>query len=79
MVIDIFIADMKVSKRHAVILRGVDKCYYIQDLESKHGTMLKDQKLDDMEPLSDGDEIRIAVTDDNADGVRKYKFTQLIS
>ncbi|MCD4657001.1 MAG: FHA domain-containing protein [Planctomycetes bacterium] len=76
---DIFIADMKVSKRHAVILRGVDKCYYIQDLESKHGTLLKDKKLEDMEPLSDGDEIAIGLTDDNSGSFRRYKFTQQIS
>jgi serine phosphatase RsbU (regulator of sigma subunit) len=47
-----------VSRRHAVIVR-IDGTYYVEDLKSRNGTFLNDQRILERAPLSDGDLLAI--------------------
>lgn len=47
-----------VSRRHAAILRDHDR-FYVEDLHSRNGTFLNDQRIIDRLPLSDGDQLVI--------------------
>lgn len=54
---DIQILDHGVSRRHAEIFR-IGEIYFIQDLKSRNGTYLNEQKIEE-EPLRIGDQIRV--------------------
>jgi serine phosphatase RsbU (regulator of sigma subunit) len=47
-----------VSRRHAAILRDCDR-YFVEDLHSRNGTFLNDQRVVDRAPLEDGDQLII--------------------
>ncbi|HEY4235224.1 MAG TPA: SpoIIE family protein phosphatase [Lacipirellulaceae bacterium] len=47
-----------VSRRHAAVLRAEGR-YFIEDLESRNGTYLNEQRIVDRTPLRDGDELLI--------------------
>lgn len=47
-----------VSRRHAAILRDSGR-YFIEDLQSRNGTLLNDKRLTERSPLDEGDEILI--------------------
>lgn len=47
-----------VSRRHAAILRENDR-FYIEDLHSRNGTFLNDQRVVERSPLQDGDQLVI--------------------
>ncbi len=62
---DIFLDDVTVSRRHAVVAKR-DGEFVIQDLESLNGTFLNRKRIEET-ALSDGDELQIG----------KYKLTFL--
>ena len=47
-----------VSRRHAAVLRAEGR-FFIEDLESRNGTYLNEQRIVDRTPLRDGDELLI--------------------
>jgi phosphoserine phosphatase RsbU/P len=47
-----------VSRRHAAVSRA-DGRFFVEDLESRNGTFLNDQRIVDRTPLRDGDELLI--------------------
>ena len=47
-----------VSRRHAAVLRSEGR-FFIEDLESRNGTYLNEQRIVDRTPLRDGDELLI--------------------
>jgi sigma-B regulation protein RsbU (phosphoserine phosphatase) len=47
-----------VSRRHAAVLRAEGR-FFVEDLESRNGTYLNDQRIVDRTPLRDGDELLI--------------------
>jgi serine phosphatase RsbU (regulator of sigma subunit) len=47
-----------VSRRHAAIVR-IDGTHYVEDLKSRNGTFLNDQRIYDRAPLNDGDLLAI--------------------
>lgn len=47
-----------VSRRHAAILREQDR-FFIEDLQSRNGTFLNDQRVLERAPLADGDQLLI--------------------
>ncbi|MGD9634565.1 MAG: SpoIIE family protein phosphatase [Pirellulales bacterium] len=47
-----------VSRRHAAIVREQEN-FFVEDLESRNGTFLNDQRIDKRAPLRDGDEVSI--------------------
>jgi len=55
---EIFVNSDGVSRRHARIEIAADRAT-IEDLESKNGTFLGDQRVEGMRSLSDGDIIRV--------------------
>lgn len=58
---DLQFNDVKVSRRHARIWCDGGR-WYLQDLESKHGTHRNHQEIDDVQPLKDGDYIQVGRT-----------------
>jgi serine phosphatase RsbU (regulator of sigma subunit) len=55
---DVMIDVGAVSRRHAKVLReGAD--YYVEDLQSRNGTFLNDQKLEFRRVLKHGDQVRV--------------------
>ncbi|MDQ3778326.1 MAG: FHA domain-containing protein [Actinomycetota bacterium] len=63
---EIFLDDVTVSRRHAVLLRR-DGAFVIEDLGSLNGTYVNRRRIDSIE-LSDGDEVQIG----------KYRLTFLL-
>jgi pSer/pThr/pTyr-binding forkhead associated (FHA) protein len=57
------ILDERVSRRHLQIHYepGEDR-YYALDMNSRHGTMVNNQRISTDAPLADGDEIRIGTS-----------------
>jgi FHA domain/zinc-ribbon domain len=55
---DLFLDDVTVSRRHAVIEREEDGLY-IKDLESLNGTFVNRTRIADRQRLHDGDEVQI--------------------
>jgi phosphoserine phosphatase RsbU/P len=47
-----------VSRRHAAVLRAEGR-FFVEDLESRNGTYLNDERVVDRTPLRDGDELLI--------------------
>src|SRR4249920_1341863 len=47
-----------VSRRHAAILCERGR-YFVEDLQSRNGTLLNDKRLTDRAPLDDGDQLVI--------------------
>ncbi|MBB6431414.1 hypothetical protein HNQ40_003220 [Algisphaera agarilytica] len=58
---DLQFNDVKVSRRHARIWCDGGR-WYLQDLESKHGTHRNHKEIDDVQPLKDGDYIQVGRT-----------------
>jgi predicted component of type VI protein secretion system len=58
---DIVLADPEVSRRHAAI-REHGGGVAIEDLGSTNGTMVNDRKIQGVQPLNDGDTLRIGNT-----------------
>jgi pSer/pThr/pTyr-binding forkhead associated (FHA) protein len=63
---DIFLDDVTVSRKHAVLLRR-DDGYYIEDQGSLNGTFLNRKRIESSAKLDNGDELQIG----------KYKLTFL--
>jgi hypothetical protein len=59
---DIFIPQRQISRQHVTFIRENPERYWIEDHESKNGTWVNGNRLEGMRPLSDGDEIHIALT-----------------
>ena len=57
----IVLRDAKVSRRHAEI-RLQDSTFVLQDLNSRNGTFVNDQRISTAVPLQPGDEIRVGDT-----------------
>lgn len=55
---DIFLDDVTVSRRHAEVTVG-EEDILLQDLGSLNGTYVNRRRIDEAEPLLDGDEIQI--------------------
>jgi hypothetical protein len=55
---DLFLDDVTVSRRHAVIERD-DDGLYIKDLESLNGTFVNRTRITQRQRLHDGDEVQI--------------------
>ncbi|MEM1107080.1 MAG: FHA domain-containing protein [Planctomycetota bacterium] len=58
---DLQFNDVKVSRRHARVWCDGGK-WYLQDLDSKHGTHRNHKEIDDVQPLKDGDYIQVGRT-----------------
>jgi len=58
---DLQFNDVKVSRRHARIWCDGGR-WYLQDLDSKHGTHRNHKEIDDVQPLKDGDYIQVGKT-----------------
>ena len=58
---DIVVADPEVSRRHAAIRRHGDGVA-IEDLGSTNGTLVNGSKVQGVQPLSDGDSVRVGNT-----------------
>jgi len=56
---DVAIDDRWVSRYHARIVRQ-ERCYLIEDLDSKNGTFVNGQRLEAPHELVDGDQIQVA-------------------
>ncbi len=54
----ITLRDKTVSKRHA-LLENIDGLWFISDLDSRHGTFVNGEQLDQKRSLFPGDRIRI--------------------
>jgi hypothetical protein len=63
---DIFLDDVTVSRRHAVLLRR-DGGFFIEDQGSLNGTYLNRKRIESAQELENGDELQIG----------KYKLTFL--
>jgi hypothetical protein len=63
---DIFLDDVTVSRKHAVLLQQ-DDGYHIEDLGSLNGTFLNRKRIESSSRLENGDEVQIG----------KYKLTYL--
>jgi pSer/pThr/pTyr-binding forkhead associated (FHA) protein/ribosomal protein L40E len=63
---DIFLDDVTVSRRHAVVAKKDDHLE-IEDLGSLNGTFLNRRRIEAAAPLSDGDELQVG----------KYRLTFL--
>lgn len=57
---DIVLPDRRVSRQHAILERKEDR-YCILDCDSKNGTFVNGNLLQEATPLKDGDEIQIAM------------------
>ena len=55
---DIFLDDVTVSRKHAVIVKGRGDLV-LEDLESLNGTFLNRERIERRAALSDGDELQI--------------------
>ena len=55
---DIFLDDVTVSRRHAEIRRGPDG-YVVRDVGSLNGTYLNRSRIEEEEPLGNGDEVQV--------------------
>jgi len=55
---EVWIDSESVSRRHAII-RVENGRAALEDLGSKNGTWLRGERVRDLAPLSDGDEIRV--------------------
>ena len=55
---DIFLDDVTVSRRHAVLAER-DDGFTVEDLGSLNGTFLNRRRIEAAEPLEDGDEIQV--------------------
>jgi FHA domain len=55
---DIFLDDVTVSRRHAVLTRR-GRTFVIEDLGSLNGTFVNRRRVDAATPLEDGDELQI--------------------
>ncbi|MEU4568190.1 FHA domain-containing protein [Micromonospora sp. NPDC023956] len=60
--VDIVVDDAHLSRRHAVVWSGGDMVT-LNDLGSTNGTWLNDRRIVDVEPLTDGDVIRLGRTE----------------
>jgi predicted component of type VI protein secretion system len=58
---DIVVQDPEVSRRHAAV-RDHGGGVAIEDLGSTNGTFVNDRKVEGVQPLSDGDELRLGNT-----------------
>jgi len=58
---DLQFSDPKVSRRHARMWSNGGR-WYIQDLDSRHGTHRNHKPIDDTQPLKDGDYLQIGRT-----------------
>src|SRR5918998_2742061 len=58
---EIVVADPEVSRRHAAV-REHGGGVAIEDLGSTNGTFVNGEKVEGVQPLSDGDEVRIGNT-----------------
>ena len=63
---DIFLDDVTVSRRHAVLIAREGE-FYIEDQGSLNGTFLNRQRIDSSRRIEDGDELQIG----------KYRLTFL--
>jgi pSer/pThr/pTyr-binding forkhead associated (FHA) protein len=63
---DIFLDDVTVSRKHAVVARKGDR-FEIEDLGSLNGTFLNRRRIESAAPLDDGDELQVG----------KYRLTFL--
>jgi hypothetical protein len=63
---DIFLDDVTVSRKHAVLLQQ-DDGYHIEDLGSLNGTFLNRKRIESSAKLENGDEVQIG----------KYKLSYL--
>jgi FHA domain/zinc-ribbon domain len=63
---DIFLDDVTVSRRHAVLV-GREGEFYVEDQGSLNGTFLNRQRIDSSRRIEDGDELQIG----------KYRLTFL--
>jgi hypothetical protein len=57
---DIVIPERQISRQHVRIFKE-DNVYYIEDLKSRNGTWVNEQKLEGVRELYDGDEINVAM------------------
>jgi pSer/pThr/pTyr-binding forkhead associated (FHA) protein/ribosomal protein L40E len=64
---DIFLDDVTVSRRHAVVARKGGDHLEIEDLGSLNGTFLNRKRIESSAPLADGDELQVG----------KYRLTFL--
>jgi hypothetical protein len=55
---DIFLDDVTVSRRHAVLVQGEDG-FFIEDQGSLNGTFLNRRRIETAERLDNGDELQI--------------------
>jgi hypothetical protein len=58
---DVALTDSKVSRRHSRLWCDGGR-WYVQDLESRHGTYRNHKPIDDLQPLKDGDYLQIGRT-----------------
>ena len=58
---EVTLADQEVSRRHAAI-RSVEGGLGIEDLESRNGTFVNDERIDGIRALRDGDQVRVGDT-----------------
>jgi hypothetical protein len=63
---DIFLDDVTVSRRHAVLVHENDR-YLVEDLGSLNGTYLNRRRIEDRQELESGDELQVG----------KYRLTFL--
>src|SRR3989304_5914687 len=59
-VCDIVIPERQISRQHVRIFCK-DRQYHIEDLDSRNGTWLNGQRIEDIHELFDGDEIHLAL------------------
>ena len=57
---DVVLPERSISRFHAEIRREGNR-YFLRDLDSKNGTCLNGQEVEDPAPLQDGDEIQVAL------------------
>ncbi|MEQ8674369.1 MAG: FHA domain-containing protein [Aggregatilineales bacterium] len=57
---DVIIPERQISRQHIRIYRS-DKQFFIEDLNSRNGTWVNDQRLEGLSELHDGDELNLAL------------------
>lgn len=58
---DVVLPERQVSRQHIRIYKQSEKQYYIEDLKSRNGTWVNNERLEGTRELYDGDEIHIAL------------------